>query len=183
MVGQVALRRAQRDIDRARERMAAQDDVFAKIEDIMAYNARELPEDPVIVALMAQHSAAVRHPDIQAVTTALSGPVLLEGQQSGLIRTDVPIPELIDFLTEQTYLAAEDPQRSEEAARLRFRRFVAPAMRPQPTSSESASVAGELDLALATAADAIAAATRAAGRLGNGAVRAADRSGDRRARP
>ncbi|MET7773443.1 TetR family transcriptional regulator [Nocardia sp. NPDC005366] len=183
MVVQVGLLRAQRHIERARERMAAQDDVFAKMEDVMAYNARELPEDPVIVAMMAQHSASVRHPDIQAVTTTVSGPVLLEGQQSGLIRTDVSMPELIDFLIEQTYLAAEDPQRSEEAARLRFRRFVAPAIRPQPTPSESATIAAELDQALTAATDAVAAAKRAAGRLRNGAVKAADRSGDRQGCP
>lgn len=165
MIVQVGLRRAQHHIERTRARIGAHDDVFAMMEDVIAYNARELPEDPVIVALVAQHSASARHPDIRAVTTTVAEPVLRAGQQAGLIRTDVPLPDLVDFLIEQTFLATEDPQHSEAAARLRFRRFVAPALRPQPETGPPASAEEALDAALSAAATAVAAATRAADRL------------------
>ncbi|WP_258081199.1 TetR/AcrR family transcriptional regulator [Nocardia nova] len=161
MVVQVGLLRAQRHVERAQARMAEQDDVFSKIEDVLVYAARELPRDPVIAALIAQHSASARHPDTQRVTATVSGPVLLAGQRAGVIRSDVPVADLIEFLTEQTYLAAEDPKRSEEAARLRFRRFVMPALQPQwPVVGTE-----ELGTALEAASDAIAAAGRAVARI------------------
>ena len=56
------------------------------------------------------------------------GPVLQEGQRNGEVRTDLELDELVDFLVEQTYLAAEDVDRSEEAVRKRFRHFVVPAL-------------------------------------------------------
>ncbi|UYP19070.1 TetR/AcrR family transcriptional regulator [Rhodococcus sp. Z13] len=168
MIVQVGLLRAERHIERALERSAGQGDIFSKMEDTMAYNARELPEDPVIVALMAQHSASARHPDILAVTSAVSEPLLRAGQDAGIIRTDVPLEDLLEFLIEQTFLAAEDPDRSDAAARLRFRRFVVPALRPQPAEGSPDAAQAELEQALATAADALATATRAARKLQQG---------------
>ncbi|MEU5841137.1 helix-turn-helix domain-containing protein [Rhodococcus sp. NPDC047139] len=165
MIVQVGLLRAERHIERALERSAGRGDIFAKMEDTMAYNARELPEDPVIVALMAQHSASARHPDILAVTSAVSEPLLRTGQEAGLIRTDIPLTELLEYLIEQTFLAAEDPNRSDTAARLRFRRYVVPALRPQSSEGADATTQEELEKALTVAADALAAANRAARKL------------------
>lgn len=165
MIVQVGLLRAERHIERALDRSAGQGDIFAKMEDTMAYNARELPEDPVIVALMAQHSASARHPDILAVTSAVSEPLLRTGQEAGLIRTDIPLEELLEYLIEQTFLAAEDPKRSDEAARLRFRRYVVPALRPQPSEDRGEAAREDLEKALAVATEALAAANRAARRL------------------
>lgn len=168
MVIQVGLLRARQHIERAREIMDAQRDIFAKMEDVMAYNSRELPQDPVIVALMAQRSVSVHHPDIYSVTSEISDSVLATGQAAGLIRTDVPIAEMTHFLVEQTYLAADYHDRSEEAARYRFRNFVAPALRPQPASTSFRDTDEpdlELDDALKDAAAAIANANEAAARL------------------
>ena len=165
MIIQVALLRAERHIERALERSAGRGDIFSKMEDTMVYNARELPRDPVIVALMAQHSASARHPDIRAVTSSVSEPLLRAGQESGLVRTDIPLDELMEFLVEQTFLAAEDPDRSEDAARLRFRRFVLPALRPQPTGDAREEAQAELEKALATAKDAIEIAARQAAEI------------------
>ncbi len=44
------------------------------------------------------------------------GPVLQEGQRNGEVRNDLEIDELIDFLVEQTYIAAEELDRSADAA-------------------------------------------------------------------
>ncbi|WP_159417076.1 TetR/AcrR family transcriptional regulator [Rhodococcus rhodochrous] len=165
MIVQVGLLRAERHIERALDRSAGHGDIFAKMEDTMAYNARELPEDPVIVALMAQHSASARHPDILAVTSAVSEPLLRTGQEAGLIRTDIPLEELLEYLIEQTFLAAEDPKRSDEAARLRFRRYVVPALRPQPSEGGGDAAREDLEKALEAATEALAVANRAARRL------------------
>jgi len=163
MIIQVGLHRSRKHIARVQEIMDSHADVFAKMEDAMVYTTRELPGDPVIQALMAQRAAAVRDQDIHSVTSAINGPVLRAGQADGLIRTDIPIAEMTDFIIEQTYLAAEYPDRSEEAARHRFRTFVAPALRPQPDPATPPD--GELESALAAASDAIAAASTAAARL------------------
>ena len=163
MIIQVGLYRSRKHIDRVQEIMDSQADVFSKMEDAMVYTTRELPGDPVIQALMAQRAAAVRDQDIHSVTSAINGPVLRAGQADGLIRTDIPIAEMTDFLIEQTYLAAEYPDRSEAAARHRFRIFVAPALRPQPDPATQPD--GDLEIALSAASDAIAAASAAAARI------------------
>lgn len=163
MIIQVGLYRSRKHIARVREIMDSQPDIFAKMEDALVYTTRELPGDPVIQALMAQRAAAVRDQDIHSVTSALNGPVLRAGQAAGLIRTDIPIAEMTDFIIEQTYLAAEYPDRSEKAARHRFRTFVAPALRPQPDPATPAD--GALESALAAAAEAITQARAAAARL------------------
>ncbi|MCK8669827.1 TetR/AcrR family transcriptional regulator [Rhodococcus sp. NPDC003382] len=169
MIILVGIHRARNHIARTREIIAAQPDILGKIEDVLVYTTRELPEDPVIRALVAQHSAAVLDEDIRSLTDEISGPVLLAGQAAGIIRTDIPVREMIDFLLEQTYLAAEYPDRSEKAARHRFRTFVAPALRPQPASDTTAGPPlhpnAELDRALSAAADAIATARDAAVRI------------------
>lgn len=163
MIIRVGLLRSQKHIARVHEIMDAQSDVFAKMEESMVYTTRELPGDPVIQALMAQRAAAVRDHDIHAVTATIIGPVLRDGQADGLIRTDIPIAEMTDFVIEQTYLAAEYPDRSDAAARHRYRTFVAPALRPQhdPTTSPN----NELESALIAASEAISAANVAAARL------------------
>lgn len=169
MIIMVGIHRARNHIARTREIISAQPDIFAKMEDVMVYTTRELPEDPVIRALVAQRPAAVLDQDIRSLTDEISGPVLMAGQAAGVIRTDVPIREMIDFLLEQTFLAAEYPDRSEKAARHRFRTFVAPALRPQPPAgsipTSRAHPNAELEEALATAADAIADARDAAVRI------------------
>lgn len=56
------------------------------------------------------------------------GPTLIEGQRSGQVRTDIEISEMVDYLVEQTYLAAEEIDRSEDAVRRRFRHFIIPSL-------------------------------------------------------
>jgi AcrR family transcriptional regulator len=163
MIVQVGLYRSRKHIARVREIMNAQADIFAKIEDAMVYTTRELPGDPVIQALMAQRATAVRDQDIHSVTLTLNGPALRAGQAAGLVRTDIPVAEMTDFIIEQTYLAAEYPDRSEKAARHRFRTFVAPALRPQHDPALPPD--GALESALAAAADAITQARAAAARI------------------
>jgi AcrR family transcriptional regulator len=130
----VALLRSQRHIASLRSLIAAKAGVFAKIEAALIYTARELPKDPSIAALIARHSAAVHDPRVHHISMDVLGPVLREGQRHGEIRTDVELDELVDFFVEQTWLAAEDLDRSEDAVRKRFRQFVIPALEARDCS-------------------------------------------------
>lgn len=128
MLVQVALLRARRHVSQVEVIMAAKTGTFAKIEAALVYTARELPSDPSISALIAQHSESVHDPRVHQVAVDAMGPVLLEGQQSGEVRTDIEIDEMIDFLVEQTYLAAEEIDRSDDEVRRRFRHFIIPGL-------------------------------------------------------
>ena len=153
---QVALLRSQRHIAAVRKLMEAKNGAFSKIEAALIYTARELPTDPAIVALIAQHSASVHDPRVHEAATDLLGPVVREGQCCAEIRTDLPLDELIDFLVEQTYLAAEEIDRSEEAARKRFRQFVIPALEARDScGGDLLSRIREVDQAVVAAREAL----------------------------
>jgi AcrR family transcriptional regulator len=128
MLVQVALLRARRHVAAVEALMATRTGVFAKLEAALIYTARELPTDPSIKALIAQHSASVHDPRVHQVAEDAMGPVLIEGQRSGEVRIDLGIGEMVDFLVEQTYLAAEEIHRSDDETRRRFRHFIIPAI-------------------------------------------------------
>lgn len=124
----VALRRSQHHVQRVREMMARHTGVFAKLEVALVYTTRELPDDPTIRALIARHSASIQDPRVHEVTVAVMGPVVIGGQQSGEIRDDLDVDEILAYLVEQTYLAAEDVDRSDDRVRRRLRNFIVPAI-------------------------------------------------------
>jgi AcrR family transcriptional regulator len=153
---QVALRRSQRHVAALRELMSSQTGVFAKIEATMLYNARELPADPSMAAVIARNSVSVRDPRVHAISMEVLGPVLQEGQGRGEIRTDVRLDELVDYFVEQTWLAAQEVDRSEEAVRNRFRQFVIPALEARGWSGgEYISRIRQVEEAVSTAKDAL----------------------------
>jgi AcrR family transcriptional regulator len=135
MLVQVALLRARRHVAAVEALMATKAGVFAKLEAALVYTARELPSDPSISALIAQHSASVHDPRVHQVAVDAMGPVLEEGRRSGQVRTDIGIGEMVDFLVEQTYLAAEEIGRSDDETRRRFRHFVIPGLAASNGSS------------------------------------------------
>ena len=131
---QVALLRARRHVAAVDALMAQQTGAFSKIEAALVYTARELPTDPTISALIARHSASVHDPRVHEVAMDVMGPVLEEGRRTGEVRTDLPVSELVDFLVEQTYLAAEELDRSADAVRRRFRHFMVPSLEARDDS-------------------------------------------------
>ena len=152
----VALLRSQRHIAAVHQLMQAKTGVFAKVEAALIYTARELPTDPAIVALIAEHSASVRDPRVHLAAVGVMGPVLQEGQRNGEVRFDLKLDELVDFLVEQTYLAAEDIDRSEDAVRKRFRHFVVPAIEARDgDGGELISRTREVENAISTAVEAL----------------------------
>jgi AcrR family transcriptional regulator len=125
---QVALLRARRHVAEVQALMAGKTGAFAKLEAAMVYTSRELPKDPSISALIARHSASVHDPHVHQVAVHAVGPALEEGRRNGEVRNDLEIDELVDFLVEQTYIAAEEPDRSEDEVRRRFRHFIIPGL-------------------------------------------------------
>ena len=84
------------------------------------------------------------------------GPVLEEGRRTGEVRTDLPVSELVDFLVEQTYLAAEELDRSADAVRRRFRHFLVPCLESRSGSGgEYLSRTKEVEHAVGTAIEAL----------------------------
>jgi hypothetical protein len=137
--------------------------VFAKIEAALMYTTRELPTDPSISALIAQRTASVHHPRVHKMAAETMGPALLEGQRNGDVRKDLEIDEMIEFLVEQTYIAAEDPDRSDAAVRRRFRHFIVPALAASAGSAgEGLVLTRETEDAVTAAMDAL---TNLAGHL------------------
>jgi AcrR family transcriptional regulator len=128
MLVQVALLRARRHVTAVESVMAAKTGVFSKLEAAMVYTTRELPTDPSISALIAQHSESLHNPRVHQVAVDAVSHVLIEGRRSGQVRTDIEIDEMVDFLVEQTYLAAEEIDRSEDEVRRRFRHFIIPGL-------------------------------------------------------
>jgi hypothetical protein len=95
-------------------------------------------------------------PLVHQAAVGVMGPVLEEGQRNGEVRSDLSLDELVDFLVEQTYLAAEEIDRSEEAVRKRFRHFVAPALEARGGSGgEIVSRTREVEDAIAAAVEAL----------------------------
>jgi AcrR family transcriptional regulator len=153
---QVALLRSHRHTAAVHKQMDSKAGAFAKLEAALIYTARELPTDPSIAALIARHSATVHDPRVHEESLDVLGPVLREGQRDGEIRTDLELDELVDFLVEQTYLAAEDIDRSEHAVRNRFRHFVIPALEARCASGgEYVSRVKEVEEAVSTAREAL----------------------------
>jgi AcrR family transcriptional regulator len=156
MLVQVALLRSRRHVAAVEALMATKTGVFTKLEAALLYTTRELPTDPSISALIARRSASVHHPRVHQMAVDAMGPVLGEGQRNGEVRNDLQIDELIDFLVEQTYIAAEELDRSDASVRRRFRHFIVPALAASDGSAgERLSLAREAEDAVAVALDAL----------------------------
>jgi AcrR family transcriptional regulator len=156
MLVQVALLRSRRHVAAVEALMATKAGVFTKLEAALLYTTRELPTDPSISALIAQRSASVHHPRVHQMAVDAMGPVLQEGQRKGEVRNDLEIDELIDFLVEQTYIAAEELDRSDASVRRRFRHFIVPALAASGGSAgERLSLAREAEDAVDTAIEAL----------------------------
>jgi len=153
---QVGLLRSRKHLAAVRALMAEKAGAFAKIEAALIYTTRHLPTDPAISASIALHSASVHHPQVHRVMMALMGPVLRDGQCNGEIRTDLDLDDLVDFLVEQTILAAEDHDCSDNAVRRRFRHLMIPVLEVRAGSGgEFTSRIIEVEEALEVACEAL----------------------------
>lgn len=153
---QVALLRLQTHITRIVMLMDSKPTVFSKLEAAVVYATREFPVDPAIACLIARHSAFVNDRRVHQHAIDLLGAVLQEGQRRGEVRVDLDLDDLVYFLAEQTYLAAEGVDRSEATVRKRFRRFVIPALEARGCcGGEHVSRVTEVEHAVAAAREAL----------------------------
>jgi AcrR family transcriptional regulator len=127
---QVGLRRAQKYLTGMRDVMDGEDCALAKVEAAMIFAARELPNEPIVLALISRPGSVV-DPEVQQLTNDLLGSALVEGQRTGAIRTDIDLELVIAYLTEQSYLATHATDRSASAVRRRFRLFIEPVIAPK----------------------------------------------------
>jgi AcrR family transcriptional regulator len=155
MLVQVALLRARRHVHAAESLMAEKSGVLAKFEAALIYATRELPKDPTMATLIAHHSASIHDARVLDVALALTGPLLQDGARNGDIRRDASIGDLARFLVEQTYLAAGQPDRPEEAVAHRFRQFIAPVLTGRGEPSECVPPVDEHEYAMLTAMEAV----------------------------
>lgn len=135
LLTQVGLRRSEKHTAAVRDLMQREDDPLAKIEAAMIYSARELPNEPIVLDLIARRSTAVVDPEVRRVITGVLAPVLADGQASGEIRADIDRDLVIEYLTEQCYLATQAADRSPAAVRRRFRSFIAPCLMPRASTA------------------------------------------------
>jgi AcrR family transcriptional regulator len=145
---QVALSHAKRHETAVRAAMAESADALSKLEAALIYSARELPLDRSVYGLITQHSTSAHHPGVHLAGLRVLESVLQEGRNSGEIRSDVGTDELVDFVMEQAYLAAEADDRSEDAVRRRFRYFIVPGLMA-PKAAEDARPTSETELQVA----------------------------------
>jgi AcrR family transcriptional regulator len=136
LLTQVGLRRSQKHVASVNELIRQEDDALAKIEVAMIYSARELPNEPIVLDLIARRLAVV-DPEVRRVVTDVLAPTLIAGQARGEIRNDIDRDVVIEYLTEQCYLATQAADRSADAVRRRFRWFIAPCLGPPASACRS----------------------------------------------
>lgn len=130
---QVGLRRAQKYLDGMRDAMDRESDPLAKVEAAMIFAARELPSEPIVLALISRPGTIV-DPEVTRIATDLMSSALLKGQRSGQIRADIDLELIIEYLFEQSYLATHAVDRSPGAVGSRFRLFIEPVIAPKGSS-------------------------------------------------
>jgi AcrR family transcriptional regulator len=126
LVVQVALCHARQHINAIRQLIAETTDVFGQLEAALVYSSSQLRTDTTISALITEHANSAHHPHVHAAAMDVLGPVMFDGGERGMIRTDLDVHELVAFVVEQIYLAAQAEDVSTNEARRRFRHFVVP---------------------------------------------------------
>jgi AcrR family transcriptional regulator len=138
----IALTRRHRDF--AQSRLLETATVAAFCEEGFAYTAREIPRDKLLRVLLTGRPSAAIDAVLRSLALEMSGERIREGQRDGQVRDDLAAEELIDWILEQHRMRLD-----EAAARIWFRRFVLPVLRPQgagkPFAGEIAETFRDLD--------------------------------------
>ena len=134
MIVAVGLLRAARYARSCTDEMELRTTVLDKIEAAFLHLARELPADPVMRALFMVQTATDIGDEASELTMATLGPVIEHGRSIGVIRSDVSTERVMSWIVEQLYLAMQQPDHTDDAARERVRLFLIPALRPDRTA-------------------------------------------------
>jgi AcrR family transcriptional regulator len=104
--------------------------VAAHIEEGLGYAVREMPRDKLLRLVLTGGPSNAIDRVMRDLGMTLSGDRLRSGQLDGQVRDDVSIEDLVAWIIEQQHVMFRR-QLDEAAARLWFRRFMLPAIRPQ----------------------------------------------------
>jgi AcrR family transcriptional regulator len=104
--------------------------VAAHIEEGLVYAVREMPRDKLLRLVLTGGPSNAIDGVMRDLGMTLSGDRLRSGQLDGQVRDDVSIEDLVAWIIEQQHVMFRR-QLDEAAARLWFRRFMLPAIRPQ----------------------------------------------------
>jgi AcrR family transcriptional regulator len=131
LLTQVGLRRAHKYLDDLYAVIDRERGVLAKLEAALLYGAQVLPDEPIVLNLIARQFTSGREPEVYEMINDLVLPVVTAGQNSGEIRDDIDPDSIIDYIVEQSYFATHARDRSVQAIRRRFRTFIEPAITPR----------------------------------------------------
>ena len=146
MIVAVGVRRAAGYVRECAAEMAGAATALEKLHAAFQFLVRELPDDPVMRAVVTVRTAADLATDAHDLLTETFGPVIEGGRRGGEIRTDVSPDQVMRWIVEQLYLAIQQPDRDAGAVRDRLRLFVFPALVPGAVgSATTAAVRAQVD--------------------------------------
>jgi AcrR family transcriptional regulator len=130
LVTQVGIRRARKYLAGLQDVMNREAGALAKLEAALIYGAQVLPDDPIVMHLIARQFTSGRDPEVFEMINEMVLPTVAAGQRCGELRGDVDADAIIDYIVEQSYFATHARDRSAGAVSTRFRLFVEPAISP-----------------------------------------------------
>lgn len=89
LLTQVRIRRSQKHIAAMYEVMSRETTAMDKLAAAMVYGARELPNEPIVLDLIARNTGTIVDPEVHQLVVDLTGSLIEQGQRSGEIRTDI----------------------------------------------------------------------------------------------
>lgn len=128
LLTQVGVRRARNYLAGLQEVMDREAGALAKLEAALIHGAQVLPDDPIVMRLIARQFTSGRDPEVFEMINEMVLPTVAAGQRSGELRGDVDCEAIIDYIVEQSYFATHARDRSVEAVSKRFRLFIEPAI-------------------------------------------------------
>lgn len=140
MIVAVGVRRAADYARRCEVEMAGVATASEKLHAAFQFLVRELPEDPVMRAVVTVRTAGQLADDVHDLLTETFGPVIESGRVGGEIRTDVSGELVMRWIVEQLYLALQQPHRDIVSVRDRLRLFVFPALVPSAVAGATSAL-------------------------------------------
>lgn len=130
LLTRVGVRRARKYLAGLQEVMDRETGALAKLEASLVYGAQVLPDDPIVMRLIARQFTSGRDPEVYEMINEMVLPTVTDGQCADELRNDIEADAIIDYIVEQSYFATHAQDRSERAVKRRFRLFIEPAISP-----------------------------------------------------
>jgi AcrR family transcriptional regulator len=134
---ELALLRASRYVDATRQLMSAATGFGSQIEAGYLHLVEALPQDEVIRALFRLRSAAMTDPRVRELAVEFLGPFVRAGQQSGELRPDLDVADMVEWLIDQLFVMVSWSDHDPTRLCYRIRAFIVPAIAGRaPTAAD-----------------------------------------------